>query len=44
MGKSLNFGSGLKEGVFLANRCFFYHSKEETVDHILPHSTKTWIL
>ena len=44
LGESLNFGLSPKEGDFFGNRYFLCHFEEETIDHILLHYAKTWIL
>ena len=44
MRKNLNFGSSLENGWYSANRCFFYHAKEESINHLLVHCVKTRVL
>ena len=43
-GKALTLDLIKKRGQALANRCFFGHEKEETIDYLLLHCTKTRVL
>ena len=44
MGKALTLDLIQKRGWALANRCFLCHEKEEIIDHLLLHCTKTRVL
>ena len=43
-GENPSFGSGPKEGVFYWRIDVFFATEGETVDHILLHCAKCWIL
>ena len=43
-GKVLTQEQLQRKGFSLANRCFLCLSEEETVDHLLLHCVKTWVL
>ena len=44
LGGSFNFGPTSNERYFLANRCFLCLFEAKTVDHLLLHYAKTWVL
>ena len=44
MGQALTLDLIQKRGWVLANRCFLCHEKEEIIDHLLLHCTKTRVL
>ena len=43
-GKVLTLENLQRRGFSLANRCFLCLSEAETVDHLLLHCVKTWVL
>ena len=43
-GKVLTLDQLQTRGWSLANRCFLCHSHEESIDHILLHCGKAWVL
>ena len=44
MGQALTLDIVQKRGWALANRCFLFHEKEETIDHLLHQCAKTRVL